>query len=143
MSLVAETVSFDTLTITDGQVVKGTAAGEVLELGDVVVHYLPRVGLLGLRHRDHPDGTEAWFPVPVELVGPLAAWLADQDCTPRTWRRGDPEPVDGPDVVDELDRVWRRRPGSHLWERADGRGGVRTWRELTIAGTLTAAGERR
>lgn len=31
----------------------------------------------------------------------------------------------------------------NLHERADGRGGVRTWRELTIAGPLRVAGDRR
>lgn len=122
-----------------------TVAGGVLEIGELVVHYLPRVGLLGLRHHDHPDGAEAWFPLPPELVGPLVAWLHDlsPDGTWREWWRDDPEPEDGPDVVDKLGRVWRRRPGSHLWEQADGRGGVRTWRELTIANDrLVEAGGR-
>lgn len=121
-----------------------TVAGGVLEIGELVVHYLPRVALLGIRHHDHPEGTEAWFPLEPQLCGPLAAWLADQEGARREWRYGDPEPADGPDVVDKLGRVWRRRPdSSHLWERADGRGGVRTWRELAIANDyLVEAGGR-
>lgn len=114
----------------------------MLEIGDLVVHYLPRVGLLGLRHREHPDGTEAWFPLAPELVGPLAAWLADQHGERRRWGKGEPQPPDVLDVVDNLGRAWRRMRGSHLWDRADGRGGVRTWRELTVGhGPLVEAGD--
>lgn len=114
----------------------------MLEVGGLVVTYNP-VGALGLRHREHPPGTDAWFPLALELIGPLAAWLADQPPVRREWHRGDPEPAGGPDVVDELGREWRRRPGTWLYERADGRGGVRTWRELTTAGTLVEAGDHR
>lgn len=109
--------------------------GEVatLEIGDLVVEYRPAEGVLGIRPSRLPAGAEAWFTLPAELLAPLGVWLADQGEIRREWGKGDAEPKDVLNVVDSLHRTWCRRPASHLWERADGHGGVRTWRELTIA----------